>query len=98
MTIHDQLLTKTILVDQTRELAVWYGLVFLAYIVLTWVYVVVFSHRMTGPVYKLTKLLERATERKEWPEKLKLRNTDAFPQLCLAFNQFIEVMKQKYKS
>jgi methyl-accepting chemotaxis protein len=96
MAIHDQLLTRTVLVDQTKELAIWYGIAFLTYILLTWAYVVVFSHRMTGPVYKMTKLLERATEKQEWPEKLKLRNSDAFPQLSLAFNQFVEVMKQKW--
>lgn len=98
MSIHDQLLTKTLLVEQTKDLAVWYGAIFLAYIVLTWAYVVVFSHRMTGPVYKMTKLLERAAENKEWPGKFTLRNSDAFPQLATAFNHFVEVMKSKSKS
>jgi hypothetical protein len=97
MSVHDQLLTKSVLVDQTKDLAVWYGLAFFTYIILTWFYVVVFSHRMTGPIFKLTRLLEQAAEKEEWPGKFTLRGSDAFPQLASAFNRFVETMKAKKK-
>src|SRR4051812_7207320 len=63
MSIHDQLLTKLLLLDQTKELAIWYGSAAFGYIFLIWIYVLVYSHRLTGPIYKLTQTLNEATQK-----------------------------------
>lgn len=98
MQIHDQLITKMLLVEQIKHLALWYGLAAFFYIVLTCIYVLAFSHRMTGPVYKLTKILEKAAKDREWPKNITFRKTDAFPELAVAFNQYCEAMQEAEKS
>jgi HAMP domain-containing protein len=97
MIMHDQLLAKALLVEQTKDLALWYGLAFVVYLVLSWVYIMVYSHRMTGPVFKLTKLLDESAQKQQWPEHLKFRKKDAFPELASAFNRFVEAMKKSDK-
>ena len=90
MNIHDQLLTKLLLVEQSKTLALWYGLAILAYIFLMFSYVLVYSHRLTGPIDKITKIFEKAAESGEFPKKIILRKSDSFTELADAINKFIE--------
>jgi len=94
--IHDQLTAKMLLVDQARDLAIWYGGIVLCFSILLWVYMMVYSHRLTGPIYKLEKTLERCIHNKALPDKpLIFRKTDAFHELADKFNQFIETACRK---
>ncbi len=95
MNIHDQLMTKMILVQQTKDLALYYGLAAVAYLILVAIYFVVYAHRLTGPVYKITKILEKAKHNREWPSPVHLRKGDAFMELAKALNDYIEVMKNE---
>lgn len=95
MTIHDQLLTKVLLVEQSKNLAVWYGIAIFAYVLLMWLYILVYSHRLTGPVFKITQILKKSAEQGEWPKKITLRKSDAFVDLADAVNAFTEAMNKK---
>jgi methyl-accepting chemotaxis protein len=90
MMIHDQLLAKVILLDQSRQLLIWYGFAALVYFILLWCYLIVYSHRLTGPIYKITQTLQKAAESGEFPPKISFRRHDAFPELAKAFNQLLE--------
>jgi len=87
---HDSLVTKVFLMKQAKELLLYSGLCISAYIVCISSFLIIFSHRMTGPVFKLTRLLEKAAYKKEWPRSVRFRKTDAFPELEESFNQFLE--------
>lgn len=94
MTINDQILTRTLLVDQALELAVWFGSALVAFVFLIWCYLVVYSHRLTGPVHKLEMMLREATEKKQLPQiQLSFRKHDAFHNLAIEFNQFVEMVR-----
>ncbi len=88
--IHDQLLTKILLVDQGRNLAFGYGLAVSLYCFLMWAYLLIYSHRLTGPIYKINKTLEKALDAKEWPSPITLRKSDAFHELAETLNRFLE--------
>lgn len=93
--LSDQLLAKMVLVNQTRDLAKYYGLAMLVYCVFVWFYVIVYSNRLTGPVYNMTKTLERAAKKGLIPKNIKFRKTDAFPELEIAFNDFLKSIADK---
>lgn len=95
MLLHDQLMTRMILISQTKELAVSYGLAAIVYMVLACVHLMVYAHRLTGPVFKLTKHLERAMEEGKLPGPITFRKTDAFPELAQTFNAFLERVELK---
>lgn len=90
MSIHDQLLTKVLLVEQSKSLALWYGIAIVAYIALMFVYVLAYSHRLTGPIYKITKIFEHAAQSGDLPKKIVLRKSDAFTELADAINKYID--------
>lgn len=91
MQIHDQLTTKMLLVLQAKQLAIWYGGASIAFGLLAWLFMVVYSHRLTGPVYKLEKVLENCIHNNDLPtKKLGFRKTDAFHELADIFNEFVE--------
>lgn len=91
MLIHDQLTTKMLLVDQAKGLALWYGGGAFLFAVLMWSYMMVYSHRLTGPIYKMERMLEKCIHNKSLPDrKLSFRRTDAFHELAGLFNEFIE--------
>lgn len=94
MLIHDKLLTNMLLVEQTKQLALYYGLATLVYLILAWSYVLVYSHRLTGPVYKLTRIIDKAIHNKTWPDRITLRKTDAFPELAQKWNELVKIMKE----
>jgi len=95
MSIHDQLLTRMLLIQQTKDLAFYYGLSACAYVLLVFAYLIVYSHRITGPIHKLNKLLLKSTHNREWPSPIKFRKNDAFTDLAKNFNSFIDIMKQE---
>lgn len=94
MAIHDQLLTKTILVSHSQNLLLWYGLGALVYFAGLWIFIIRYSHRMTGPIFKLVQILDRATEENKLPEKLQFRKGDAFTDLEQSFNAFIDSLQK----
>ncbi|MBN8554543.1 MAG: methyl-accepting chemotaxis protein [Deltaproteobacteria bacterium] len=93
--VHDRLLTNAILVDQTKNLAFYYGIASLVYFVLVWIYMLVYSHRLTGPVFKLTHHLDRATKAGEIPKPIKFRKSDAFHELAESFNHFVVMLEKE---
>lgn len=96
MQIHDELVTKMLLVDQAQDLAIWYGTTVVIFALLMWLYFMAYSHRLTGPIYKMEKLLEKSIHNRNLPdEPLSFRKTDAFHELADKFNQFVEVAKEK---
>lgn len=97
MSIHDQLLTQMLLVSQARNLGLYYGGAMLVFSVLIGIYVVVYSHRIVGPIYKMNMLLDKAIEKKEWPKPVKFRKGDAFHEFAAKFNHFVETMRRHDK-
>jgi len=94
--IHDQLATKMLLVEQSRDLALWYGGGALVFAILMWIYMMVYSHRLTGPIYKLERVLEKAIHNRQLPDKpLNFRQTDAFHEMARLFNEFVEKVCRK---
>ena len=98
MVIHDQLLTNMLLVDQTKELALYYGLAALGYVVLVFFYLLVYSHRLTGPIYKMNMILDKAIHNREWPDHLSFRKSDAFSDTSDKFNQLMVILKESSKN
>ena len=98
MLIHDKLVTNMLLVEQTREIAMYYGFATAAYVLLAWAYVIVYSHRLTGPVYKITKMMNEAIEKKTWPDEVHFRTSDAFHEMADTFNRLMASLKEKEKS
>ncbi len=94
-TMHDQLLARMLLVEQAKQLAITYGLTILVFLILTGLYVVAYSHRMTGPIYKMNMILKKAAEEGSWPKHLSFRKHDAFHELAKNFNTFVETMKKQ---
>lgn len=96
LNIHDELVTRMLLVQQAKELAFWYGGSIFVFMVLIWFYLTVYSHRLTGPIYKFEKMLEKCIHNKSLPEReLKFRKTDAFHGMADLFNQFVETIRQE---
>ena len=99
MSIHDQLLAKTLLVDQALQLGLWFGIALVGFVFLVWCYLVVYSHRLTGPVHKLENLLKSSVEEGKVPDfELTFRKHDAFHGLAKEFNQFIQMVSEHSKS
>jgi len=94
MSIHDQLLTQMLLVSQARNLGLYYGGATLVFSLLIGFYVLVYSHRIVGPVHKMNLLLDKAIEKKEWPKPVKFRKSDAFHEFAEKFNRFVETMRR----
>jgi ABC-type multidrug transport system fused ATPase/permease subunit len=93
--MHDQLLARSLLVDQAKQLALTFGTTILVFIVLMAFYVMAYAHRMTGPVHKLNMILKKAADEQAWPKHLSFRKSDAFHELAKNFNHFVEAMKSK---
>lgn len=96
MSSHDELITKTLLVEQGQSLATWFAMVWIGFGILIWLYITVYTHRLTGPVYKLERLLEKCVHNRSLPDHaLRFRKTDAFPELAELFNQFVEISRER---
>lgn len=98
LTINDQAVARMLLVDQARQLALWYGGCILLYLILVAGYVLAYSHRITGPIHKLNIYLKKATHNKAWPEPLSFRKNDGFHDLADNFNKFLEAMQETSKT
>ncbi len=90
----EQLFTKLLLIQQLEGMAVRYFIALAFFVTLMALHIIILSHRMTGPVAKMTRLLNQAAETGEWPQQVKFRKRDAFPELASAFNRFSERMKK----
>lgn len=95
MIIHDGLLTRSLLIEQASQLAIWYGAVVILFVVLMSVHVMIYAHRLTGPIFKLNKILDESIEKQEWPKAFGFRKADAFHDLAEKFTIFCETMKNK---
>lgn len=95
MSIHDQLLTKMLLVAQAKDLMIYYGIAILAYTILIAIYVMAYAHRIVGPIHKMNMLLDDCIEKNEWPHHVRFRKGDAFHEFATRFNKFIDLMKEK---
>lgn len=94
MLIHDGLLTRSLLIDQAMQLAIWYGGVVFLFVILMSFHVMIYAHRLTGPIFKLNRILDEAIEKKDWPKAFVFRKGDAFQDLAQKFNTFCETMKK----
>jgi methyl-accepting chemotaxis protein len=92
---HDQLVTKMFLVEQAFQLAWTFGSVMLIFVILMGLHVMAYAHRMTGPIFKMNRVLKNAAHNQDWPKPFKFRKGDAFHELADSFNHFVEVMKEK---
>ncbi|TVQ78921.1 MAG: hypothetical protein EA369_05905 [Bradymonadales bacterium] len=98
MPIHDRLLTQMLLLEQAKDFAIWYGGAVLAFCALLWVYMLVYVHRLTGPVYKLQRLLDECSQTGRLPDTdLKFRKNDGFHELAARFNTFVRSLKDSPK-
>lgn len=99
LNIHDELVAQMLLVEQSRQLAIFYGAAILLFIMLMGFHVMVYTHRVTGPIYKLNKVMDEAIHNKQWPKRpLSFRSSDSFHELAQKFNQFVEAMKSQQAS
>lgn len=53
------------------------------------------SHRIAGPIYRVSQDLNRMLESNEFKE-IRLRKGDCFPELAQVFNQLIQKIKTKH--
>ena len=95
LVLHDQLLARSLLVEQAKQLAITFGITMFVFIVLMGFYVMAYAHRMTGPIHKMNMVLQKATQERTWPKHLSFRKADAFHELAKNFNEFVETMKSK---
>lgn len=86
----DPLLTRSMMIQLSRTLAINFGVAILLFIGLMGIHVVVFSHRMTGPITKLSNILKKSVETGQWPSAVKFRKRDAYKDLAAAMNDFVE--------
>lgn len=94
LNIHDELVAQMLLVEQSRQLAFFYGAAIFIFVALIGFYVLVYTHRITGPIYKLNKVMDEAIQNKDWPKApLSFRSGDSFHEMAQKFNQFVDVMK-----
>jgi len=91
--VHEQLFAKMLLIEQAQHMATMFGATVLAFLILMGGYIMIYTHRLTGPVYKLRKTLEEATANSAWPKPISFRKKDSFHDLAKAFNKYIETMK-----
>lgn len=90
--IQNQLIAKMLLIEQAQSLGIYYGLAMLVFVGLMTVYVVVYAHRLVGPIHKMNMILEKAIQEKDWPKPVKFRKGDAFHEFAHKFNKFVETM------
>lgn len=95
---HEQFFTKMLLVEQAQHMAVMFGATILAFLILMGGYILIYTHRLTGPIFKLKRTLEEAAATNTWPKPISFRKKDSFHDLAKAFNNFIESMKSSKRS
>ncbi len=91
----EELKTKAIVIEQSERLATMYiGLTFI-YVTFVFLYVLVYSNRLTGPIFKLGKVLDESIQNQSWPSEIRFRKNDAFKDIAEKFNAFVKLMKAK---
>jgi len=91
----EQYFAKMLLIEQSKSMAIMFGGVILLFLAIMGSYILIYTHRLTGPVYKMRRVLETAAESGEWPGRVTFRKKDAFQDLAKAFNAFTEKMKSR---
>lgn len=86
----DPMLTRSMMIQLSRTLAINFGVAILLFISLMGIHVVIFSHRMTGPITKLSNILKKSVETGQWPTTVKFRKRDSYKDLATAVNEFVE--------
>ncbi len=51
-----------------------------------------FSHKIAGPIYKITRVLDQSTREGKRPPEIRLRRGDAFQEFAETLNRFLKKM------
>ena len=78
--------------DKVKAIAPVVGLTLILSVVITGIFVLIYSHKIAGPVCKITKCLEQM-EKGQTLEKINLRESDEFRELAEAYNKAVSNMK-----
>ena len=78
--------------DKVKAIAPVVGLTLILSVVITGVFVLIYSHKIAGPVCKITKCLEQM-EKGQTLGKINLRESDEFRELADAYNKAVDNMK-----
>ncbi|MFA5780108.1 MAG: methyl-accepting chemotaxis protein [Elusimicrobiota bacterium] len=78
--------------DKVKAIAPVVGITLIVSIFITGIFVLFYSHKIAGPVCKITKCLEQM-EKGQTLEKINLRESDEFRELAEAYNKAVENMK-----
>ncbi len=95
LSFSDQAVAKEVLFKPLGDIAFYYGLLAAAFLFFLCIYLTILTHRMTGPIYKMNKILRHAIDQKEWPGAVRFRKNDSFTELATNFNEFVEAMKSR---
>ena len=93
LSVQDQLAADAIIRQLGTELTYRFGIATVAYLVVVWVFLLVYTHKMTGPIYRITRALNDAADSRSWPRKISFRKKDAFHELSSAVNRFMKEME-----
>jgi len=93
--LQQELETKALVIEQSERLAMGYAFVTLIYLILVWIYMLVYSNHITGPIFKLNRILDESIKSQTWPQEVKFRKNDAFRDLADKFNACIKIWKDK---
>jgi len=78
--------------DKLKAIAPVVGITLIVSIFITGLFVLYYSHKIAGPVCKITKCLEQL-KKDGMSEKINLRETDEFKELADAYNKAVDNMK-----
>ena len=81
---------KFLLYEQLSSTGIWIICSTLLYLTIAWSFLVYYLHRFTGPIFKLTKVLQEAVKNHTMPERIHFRKRDAFQDLAEIFNEFLK--------
>lgn len=79
--------------DKVKAIVPVVGITLVLSIFITGIFVLLYSHKIAGPVYKITRCLEQLEKRGVPPEKITLRESDEFRELADAYNKVVDNMK-----
>ena len=79
--------------DKLKAIAPVVGITLVVSIFITGLFVLYYSHKISGPVYKITNCLEQMGKNGSPYEKITLRESDEFRELADAYNKAVDNMK-----
>ena len=79
--------------DKVKAIAPVVGITLIVSIFITGIFVLLYSHKIAGPVCKITKCLEQMGKNGSPSEKINLRESDEFRELADAYNKAVDNMK-----